>query len=169
MADSFAKFDPPSALTAAHELDDFESGEPSLDDWLKRRALANMQNAASRTYVVCPSGSLKVVAYYALAMGQVLNRDAIGSMRRNMAEQIPAVVLGRLAVDKTAQGGGLGAVLLRDAVDRSLKAATQISARLLIVHAISKSAEKFYAHYGFRRLPLETPTLALDLLKLSKK
>jgi GNAT superfamily N-acetyltransferase len=169
MADSLAKFDPLSALTPAHELDDFESGEPSRNDWLKGRALRNMENAASRTYVVCPAGSMKVVAYYALAMGQILNRDAIGSMRRNMPEQIPAVVLGRLAVDKTAQGEGLGAALLRDAVDRSVRAASQVSARLFIVHAISKSAEDFYEHYGFRRLPLETPTLALDLLKLPKK
>jgi GNAT superfamily N-acetyltransferase len=169
MVDNLAKFDPPVTLTADHELDDFTSGEPSLDDWLKQRALPNMQNAASRTYVVCPSGSRKVAAYYALAMGQVLNRDAIGSMRRNMPEQIPAVVLGRLAVDKTAQGKVLGAALLRDAVNRSVRAATQISARLLIVHAISNSAEDFYAHYGFKRLPLETVTLALDLLKLPKK
>jgi GNAT superfamily N-acetyltransferase len=168
MVDSLAKFDPPVTLTADHELDHFDSGEPSLDGWLKYRALANMQNAASRTYVVCSSNSLKVAAYYALAMGQILNRDAVGSMRRNMPQQIPAVVLGRLAVDKTAQGKGLGAALLLDAVDRSVRAAVQISARLLVVHAISKSAEDFYEHYGFRRLPLETPTLALDLLKLLK-
>jgi predicted GNAT family N-acyltransferase len=164
-----ANFDPPVTLTAEHNLDDFQSGEPTLDDWLKQRALANMQNAASRTYVVCQSGSSKVFAYYALSMGQILNRDVVGSMRRNMPPQIPAVILGRLAVDKTAQGNGLGAALLRDAVDRSVKAASQISARLLIVHALSKAAEDFYVHYGFTQLPLDTPTLALDLLKLPKK
>lgn len=169
MADSLAKYDPPVALTAAHELDDFESGEPPLDDWLKQRALANTQNAASRTYVVCPSGSLKVDAYYAVAMGQILNRDAIGSMRRNMPEKIPALVLDRFAVNRSPQGEGLGAALLRDVVDRSVKVATQISARLLVVHAISKSAEDFYERFGFRRLPLETPTLALDLLKVPKR
>jgi hypothetical protein len=65
-----ANFDPPVTLTAEHNLDDFQSGEPTLDDWLKQRALANMQNAASRTYVVCQSGSSKVFAYYALSMGR---------------------------------------------------------------------------------------------------
>jgi GNAT superfamily N-acetyltransferase len=168
MIDSLAEFDPPVTLSAAHKRDDFESGEPTLDDWLKERALANMQNAASRTYVVCPSGSLKVAGYYALAMGQILNRDVVGSMRRNMPPQIPAVVLARLAVDVPAQKKGLGAAMLRDAVDRSVKASAEVSARLLIVHAISKSAEDFYRHYGFTALPLETPTLALDLLKLPK-
>jgi GNAT superfamily N-acetyltransferase len=168
MGDRLDTFDAPVALTARHTLDDFQSGEPALDLWLKERALSNMQNSASRTYVVCPSGSVKVTAYYALSMGQILNREATGSMRRNMPQHIPAVILGRLAVDSTAQGIGMGGALLRDAVDRSVKAASQISARLLIVHAISSSAEAFYLHYGFTPLPADTPTLALDLLKLPR-
>lgn len=156
---------PPVTLTVEHDLEDFNSGEALLDSWLRDRALHNMEIAASRTYVICPRDSLTVIGYYALCMGQVLNQEAVGTMRRNMPRQIPAVVLGRLAVDQQWQGKGLGKALLLDAVQRSVRAAKEVSARLLIVHAISQAANEFYEHHGFIRLPLETPTFALDLVK----
>jgi len=62
----------------------------------------------------------------------------------------------------------LGGYLLRDVVRRARRAAEEIPARLIIVHAISPAAEAFYRHYGFTRLPIEAPTLALDLAKLAK-
>ena len=77
-------------------------------------------------------------------------------------------MLGRLAVDRAWQGKGLGRALLADAIRRSLAASGQVSARLLIVHAVSSAAEVFYLHHGFTRLPVESPTLALDLIKLQK-
>ena len=89
-------------------------------------------------------------------------------MRRNMPRQIPAVILGRLAIDKKWQGEGLGKALLNDAVQRSARAAQEISARLLIVHAISAQAEAFYLRHGFIRLPIETPTYAIDLIKFAR-
>ncbi len=127
-----------------------------------------MLTAASRTYVVCPTGSSRIVGYFALSMGQILADEATGSMRRNMPKFIPAVVLGRLAIDRAWQGKGLGRALLADAVQRSLRASAEVSARLVIVHAISPAAEAFYLHHGFTRLPVETPTFALDLVKLRK-
>jgi GNAT superfamily N-acetyltransferase len=135
---------------------------------LRRRAWNNLQTAASRTYVVCPEGSLGIVGYFALSMGQILAHEATGAMRRNTPRFIPAVVLGRLAIDRAWQGKGLGRALLADAVQRSLRATSEVSARLVIVHAISPAAEAFYLHHGFARLPVETPTLALDLVKLGK-
>lgn len=159
------KICPPVTLTVEHDLTDFNSGEVLLDSWLRDRALDNMEMAASRTYVVCHANSLKVIGYYALCMGQILNQEAVGSMRRNMPRHIPAVILGRLAVDQQWQSKGLGKALLLDAVLRSVRAAKEVSARLLIVHAISQAATEFYLHNGFVRLPLETPTYALDLNK----
>jgi GNAT superfamily N-acetyltransferase len=158
----------PVVLTASHDLSLFSCGEDSLDHWLRDRALENMNLGASRTYVACPQGSKRVVAYYALAMGSILNQDVVGSMRRNMPHAIPAVILGRLAIDQEFQGRGLGAALLRDATMRSARAAAEISARLVVVHALSAEAEDFYRHHGFTRLPVDTPTLALDLVKLAK-
>jgi GNAT superfamily N-acetyltransferase len=158
----------PSPLSAQHDLEDFRSGETILDDWLRQRALANMDMAASKTYVVCSCGSFKVIGYYALAMGHILNRETTGAMRRNIPQHIPAVILGRLAVDLNWQGTGIGPALLADAVRRSRLAAEHVSARLLIVHAMSPKAEAFYDNYGFTRLPVDAPTLALDLLKFSR-
>jgi GNAT superfamily N-acetyltransferase len=120
------------------------------------------------TYVLCTARSTVVIGYYAVCMGHVLNRDAAGAMRRNMPMQIPAVVLGRLAVDKAWQGKGIGRLLLRDAVRRARYAADEVAARLVLVHAISPAAAAFYVAYGFTRLPVETPTYALDLVKLAR-
>lgn len=161
-------FTAPAVLTDLHELTSFSSGEQMLDDWLRQRALTNLKLGASRTYVTCAAGTRRVVGYYALSMGGILARDLPGSMRRNMPQPIPAVLLGRLAIDTDYQGRGLGGLLLQDAVQRSLRASSEVSARLMVVHALSQAAEAFYLRHGFSRLPVEAPTLALDLVKLAK-
>lgn len=158
----------PVSLTDVHDLSQFRCGEPVLDDWLRERALDNLSNLASKTYVVCPAGSSRVVGYYALCMRQVLNREATGAMRRNMPPYIPAVVLGRLAVDRDWQGRKLGAALLQDAILRASRAAREISARLVTVQAISPAAEDFYRRHGFVRMPVDTPSYAFDLTTLSR-
>jgi GNAT superfamily N-acetyltransferase len=168
VADPQPLFDSPVLLTEFHDSAAFDSGEPALDEWLRQRAWANLQLAASRTYVVCPTGSTTIIGYAALSMGQILAQEVTGSMRRNMPRHIPAVVLGRLAIDRAWQGKGLGRALLADVVRRALLASEEISARLVIVHAISPAAEAFYLHHGFTRLPVAMPTLALDLVKFQK-
>jgi hypothetical protein len=87
-----AEFAIPVPLSVGHDLAKFESGEPTLDEWLCKRALRNAELAATKTYVVCATESQQVIGYYALCMGQLLNRDAVGSMRRNMPAHIPAVI-----------------------------------------------------------------------------
>ncbi len=168
MPDAPLLFDPPVLLTEAHDGSAFDSGEPVLDDWLRKRAWKNLQDAASRTYVVCPTGSLTVIGYAALSMGQILAQETTGSMRRNMPKFIPAVLLGRLAIARDWQGKGLGRALLADVIARAQRASAEVSARLVIVHAITPAAEAFYLRHGFTRLPVESPTLALDLVKLQK-
>jgi GNAT superfamily N-acetyltransferase len=155
-------------LTKAHDSSSFDSGEAVLDDWLRHRAWSNLQLAASRTYVLCPTGGHKIIGYSALSMGQILAQEATGPMRRNMPKSIPAVLLGRLAIDRAWQGRGLGRTLLADVVRRALRASLEVSARLVIAHALSPAAETFTLHHGFTRLPVETPTLALDLVKLQR-
>lgn len=168
MTDTGPLFAAPAVVTENHDLSGFASGERSLDEWLQTRALDNLHLGASRTYVVCPAGSRQVVAYYALAMGSIIAQDVPGSMRRNMPRAIPAVILGRLAVATACQGCGLGGMLLRDAVLRASRAASEVSARLVIVHALSPAAEAFYVRHGFVPLPGEGATLALDLMKLAR-
>lgn len=81
---------PPEPLTGDHQTDRFDSSEPALDDWLKRRAMANQASGATRTYVVCDGKS--VVAYYALASGAIAQAGVPGKFRRNMPDPIPVAV-----------------------------------------------------------------------------
>src|SRR5450631_718814 len=103
----------PEALNAGHDCSTFDSGEPALDEWLRKRALTNDQSGASRTYVITTRG--RVVGYYCLAAGSVARQAATGHIRRNMPEPIPVMVIGRLAIDRDVQMRGLGTALLRDA------------------------------------------------------
>ncbi len=106
----------PTPLGEAHDFDLFQSGNDTLDDWLRRRAHANQASGASRTYVIAEEW--RVVGYYCLASGALDLADAPSSVRRNMPDPIPMAVLGRLAIDRDWQGKGLGAALLQDAVLR---------------------------------------------------
>jgi GNAT superfamily N-acetyltransferase len=167
VTDATPRFTAPVVLKVSHNISQFQSGESVLDDWLRERALDNLAAGASRSYVTCVENTARVAAFYALAMGSISATDVTGAMRRNMPKSIQSIVLGRLAVDTAFQGHGLGGMLLQDAVLRSLRAASEVSARLLVVHALSSVAEAFYLHHGFTRLPVKEPMLALDLKKVA--
>jgi len=152
----------PEPLTTEHILDAFGCGESMLDEWLKRRALTNHLNGASRTFVVATLDK-SVVGYYALAAGAVSHREATGSVRRNMPDPVPVIVLGRLAVDLRTQGLKLGASLLQDAVLRVHSIAENTGVRALLVHALHEPAKQFYEHYGFTSSPINPMTLMLRL------
>ncbi len=152
----------PQLLAALHRVDEFECGESSLDDWLKRRALANQLSGASRTFVVIDEGG-RVLGYYALAAGAVSHEAATRTVRHNMPDPVPVMVLGRLAVDRGAQGLHLGAALLQDAVKRTVAVAENAGVRALVVHALHERARQFYEHYGFRPSPTHPMTLMLRL------
>ncbi|TPI38503.1 GNAT family N-acetyltransferase [Mesorhizobium sp. B3-1-9] len=151
----------PVLLADSHELDFFQSGTDSLDQWLRRRARANQVSGASRTYVIAEG--TRVVGYYCLSSGGLDLVDAPGSIRRNMPDPVPMAVLGRLAVDAGRQGKGLGVALLQDAVLRTGQAAAILGIRGLLVHAISDEAKAFYEHYGFQASPKNPMTLVLSL------
>lgn len=112
----------PVPLGDTHVLDGFTCGVTSLDDWLKRQARANQALGASRTYVVADE-TQRVMGYYCLASGALALNEAPTGLRRNMPDPIPMALLGRLAVDGAMQAQGLGAALLRDAVERTQAAA----------------------------------------------
>jgi len=156
----------PEPLAEVHELNDFFSGITSLDDWLKRRARSNQVSGASRTYVV--ADGRKVVGYYALASGAIATADSVGRFRRNMPDPIPVVVLGRLAVDRSQQGRGLGRALFRDCALRVAQAADTIGIRGIVVQAISDQAKAFYQTLGFDPSPAEPMTLMVTLADIRK-
>lgn len=151
----------PAPLSSTHRVEGFSSGVQPLDDWLIRRAWNNQVSGASRTYVVAAAGAM--VGYYCLASGALALREAPGGIRRNMPDPVPMAILGRLAVDRTWQGRGLGVALLRDAVERTGTASRILGLRGLLVHALSEQAAAFYAHHGFVASPTNPLTLVLSL------
>lgn len=154
----------PEPLAAHHDTAAFACGVDSLDHWLKQRALKNQATGASRTFVVCEGK--RVVAYYALASSAVAVEAATGSLRRNMPDPIPVVILGRLAIDRSLQGSGMGRALVRDACLRVVAAADAIGIRGMMVHALSESARAFYERVGFDPSPLDPMTLMATLSDL---
>ncbi len=153
----------PEPILITHCLDDFDCGNPTLNQWLKRQALANEISGASRTFVACENRS--VIGFYALATGSVRRADAPAGIKRRMPDPIPVMVLGRLAVDLHWQKKGVGAGLLKDALLRTLSVSQQAGIRALIVHALSENARQFYLRYGFQESPFSHMTLMLNLMK----
>ena len=166
MTDVAETIGPPEPLSAEHDSSAFGSGEPALDDWLRKRALANEQSGASRTYAIT-AGS-RVVGFYCLAAGSVAKQAATGHIRRNMPEPIPVMIIGRLAIDRGFQGRGLGKALLRDAVLRTLQAAAIAGMRAILLHAISENAKLFYVHCGFSESPLDPMMMMLSVAEAER-
>lgn len=152
----------PQALDATHQVSAFSCGEQILDEWLKRRALANQASGASRTFAVMGDDH-QVMGYYALAAGAVAHPDSTRAIRQNMPDPIPVMVLARLAVDTRAQGRKLGAGLLQDALHRCQGVSRNTGVRALVVHALNDRALAFYVHYGFKASPVHPMTLMLRL------
>jgi len=136
-------------LSAAHDRSGFDCGEPSLNEYLQRYARQNAQKHLGRTYVALPNGENRVAGYYTIASGAVTREDVPENLPHY---PVPALHLGRLAVDRTAQGQGLGELLLLHA----LRAAAQLSERVAIycveVYALNAQARSFYLKYGFLSL-----------------
>lgn len=154
----------PEPLFDRHLIDEFRCTEPVLAAWLKNRARRNQREGASRTFVVCEG--LRVVGYYCLAAGAVAHATAPGNVRRNMPDPVPVMVLGRLAVDTGWAGRGIGQGLLKDAILRTVRVASEAGVRALPAHALSPAAKAFYLKHGFRESPVEPLTVMLNVAAL---
>lgn len=152
----------PRPIREGDDVAAFDSGAPSLDDYLRTRALVNHLAGASRCFVTCRDG--RVVGFYALASASVERSAAPGRVRRNMPDPVPVILLSRLAIDSKERGRGLGKHLLRDAITRSVQAADLIGVRAMLVHALHDEARSFYRHFEFE----PSPTDPLHLLLLIK-
>lgn len=158
----------PRPIEATDNATDFDSGEESLDRYLADRALTNHLADLGRCYVCVDSDTDKVLGYYTLSAVAVEHADLPGKVRRNAPNPVPAVLMGRLAIDVKAQGSGLGRFLVRDAILSTLAAADRIGVRILLVHALHEQAATFYEKLGFKRSatdPLHLYLLLADARK----
>ncbi len=153
----------PVLLSPTHDVSEFDCGKPPLNDFLRRFALENQKSGKSRTYVATRGD--KVVAFYSLAPGGVAPLDVPARIGKGQGSQdIPVILLARLAVDKAEQGKGIGAHMLLDALRRAVEGAEVIGGRAILVHAQDEEARGFYQRYGFE----VSPTDDLHLLMLVK-
>lgn len=136
-------------LSPTHDRAAFDCGEPSLNDFLKRFARQNDDKGLGRTYVaVLPDGS-KIYGYYTVASGAV----RFDTMPEKLPRYpIPVIHLGRLAVDVSTKGQGLGRILLIDALKRAASIAKQLGIYAVEVYALNDAARAFYLKYGFTPL-----------------
>ncbi|MDP3854376.1 GNAT family N-acetyltransferase [Phenylobacterium sp.] len=156
------KITAPERLTEAHDIADFKSRQPQLDEWLRRKALSNETSGGCRTYVT--TDGERVIGFYCLATGAVAHAQATGKARRNMPDPIPAVIVGRMGVDETFERQGIGRGLIRDSVIRTLAAAEVIGVRAILIHAKSDEARRFYVERcGLSESPIDPMTLMVTL------
>ena len=156
----------PEALKVEHDVAAFTNGRHAvLDDWLRKRALSS-EGLSARTYVICRREPAHlVVGYYAISTASA-QRIALPSakLRKDMPQEVPLLLIGRLAVDAACQGQGLGSALLVDALRRCAAAAELAGARGVLAHAIDDEAVGFYLRHGFIAAPpLGTRTMLLPI------
>jgi predicted N-acetyltransferase YhbS len=162
-------YSPPEPLRGKHSTEGFGCGEDSLDTWLARHARQAEASGSARVFVTTVDGE-KVVGFYALAAASVSPKDATERLMRGQSKHqpVPAILIGRFAVDSGHKGSQVGRSLLQDALLRSATAADSIGARAVIVHAISDRAVSFYERFGFEPSPTDPHHLILLMKDLRK-
>lgn len=141
-------------INSNHPTTGFDCGSEELNRYLQKHALQNTRADGAVTRVTTRDG--RIVGYYSLAAGAASHADAPGRVSKGLARHpIPLVILARLAVDRSAQGAGLGEALLKDALARTASAADLIGVRALIAHAKDENAKAFYERYDFEPSPTD--------------
>jgi GNAT superfamily N-acetyltransferase len=148
----------PEPLTAAHDVSEFSCGKPTLDHWLKIRALSNQEKGFTAVLVVHEVG--RVVGYYGLAPTAVVPNVLPRSIRTGQPpDPVPCLLLGQLATDINWAGRGIGTGLLKHALERCVHAASIVGGRALMVNAVDDEAAAFWRRRGF--LPSRDDPLVL--------
>lgn len=148
----------PEPLTAAHDVSEFSCGKPTLDHWLKTRALSNQQKGFTAILVVHEAG--RVVGYYGLAPTAVVPSVMPRSIRTGQPPNpVPCLLLGQLATDTGWAGQGIGTGLVKHALQRCVQAAGLVGGRALMVNAVDDEAAGFWQRRGF--LPSKDDPLVL--------
>ena len=160
-------FTKPAQLEHPEGFDGFRCGVDSIDAWVSRYARKAKSRGTAVVYATHPifddGQSAEVAGFYTLSAHSI-QREAVsaGWLARNTPQNIPAILLGMLAVGERYTGHGVGANLLRDAVIRSQGLADAIGVKALVVDPLDASLEAFYSKYGFSKVS-ESGAMALRL------
>ena len=150
-------------LAAFHDRSSFACGHVSLDVWLRQYATQHEKRDLARTYVLVRADQAQVAGYYAISTHliarQIVPAKTSGKLPREV--DIPAILLGRLAVDASYQGEGLGGLLMVDVLRRVQHLADRVGIVAVVVDALDDKARAFYLHYQF--IPLLDDPLHLFL------
>ena len=134
---------------------DFHCGYSLLDDYLKKQARQDVDRDLSACVVLVDEADT-VIGYYTLSANSIKREDFPENLLKKMPSSysdLPAVLLGRLAIDKSLQGKGYGEILLIDALKRCYEISESLGTIAVIVDPIDEKAQKFYDKYGFILLP----------------
>jgi len=137
-----------------HNRAAFSCGKEPLDRYIRQQAGQDIRARVAAVFVLCSPDESTIIGYYTLSSFAVQLRDVPEAERKRLPRypEVPAVLVGRLAVDERYAGQGWGKVLLIDALQRSLDQSEQIAAAAVVVDAIDESALAFYEKFGFRLL-----------------
>jgi GNAT superfamily N-acetyltransferase len=156
-------------LSRRHDRSAFDCGQPALDDWLKLRASQYEKKDLARTYVAVRSGDVAVVGYHAIATHRVAYEALAADQARGLPRtDVPVLLLGRLAVDRSAQGQGLGSLLLLDVLRRAQHLSDKVGFRAVEVDAIDDAARTFYLRFGFTPLADDPHHLYLPMTAIRR-
>lgn len=146
---------------------DFTCGKDSLDGYFQTQISQDVRRQVATAFVAIHTATAAVAGYYTLAAAQVSLNDLDDDWRKKLPRYaaLPAVLVGRLAIDRRFQEHGLGSALLSDAATRILR--SEIGAHFLIVDAIDDQAALFYQHHGMRRVPDMEHRLFIPLATLA--
>jgi GNAT superfamily N-acetyltransferase len=149
-------------LDRGHVREGFDCGKPSLNDFLHALVSQYEKRNLGRTYVALREGDQRVLGYYTLASGAIDAESLPAKQAKKLPRHaVPAVLLARLAVDRSVHGKGLGGFLLRDALTRSLDLSERLGIHAVVVDALDAEAKVFYERFGF--LPLTDGAMRLFL------
>lgn len=157
----------PQLLSAEHDTSAFACGEAALDTWLRTEGLAAQKKGTSRVFALVEEAdpNHRVLAYYTLSAHVIEREQLTARLGRGMPAQLPAILLGKLAIATSHQGSGLGGQVLAEAIARVAHLSDQVGFRYLVVDALHEQAAIFYEHYGFTRVP--TPQALRLVLRVS--
>jgi len=139
-----------------HNRNNFDCGNEMLTSYLKRQANQDMKRKLSACFVITEKETKDIIGYYTLSNHSIPSNKFPENIQKklpNSYQSIPSTLLGRLAIDNTQQGQGLGKILLIDALIRSYELSKKLGSFAVIVDPIDKNAEYFYAKYDFIKLP----------------